>query len=111
MDDPMRKRKLLPIEPKYAVDAETGQIVNRQTVKEIPDDEPVMLFRAQDLLLPNMLANYFLSIPVDDGNNANRVHRLAVAKRLDEICDWQAKNPHRVKMPDTTIDRNWDERS
>lgn len=93
------------IEPKYDVDLETGLIINRATGRPIPSDEPVMVFRAQDHFVPDMLARYFLALPSTTA--AEREHRLAVAKRLAQICEWQAANPLRVKTPDTVVDEAW----
>jgi hypothetical protein len=87
-------------EPKYVLDTETGQLVNRVSGNPIPTDEPVIVFRAQDALLPDMLASYITRC-------TDREHKLAAAIRLAEILDWQASNPLRVKQPDTVIDEHW----
>lgn len=95
----------IQIEPKYDVDLGTGRIVNRASGNPIPDDEPIMVFRAQDHYVADMLAQYFFSLPGETASE--REHRLAVAKRLAQICEWQANNPLRVKTPDTVVDESW----
>lgn len=87
-------------EPKYALDTETGQLVNKSTGTPIPDDEPVMIFRAQDMYLPLVLARYIELCEI-------REHRLAIGLRLAEVLDWQVNNPLRVKQPDTVLDLEW----
>lgn len=86
-------------EPKYSL-LPSGQLVNRITGKEIPADEPVIIFRAQDRKLPDVLA-FYISNCDDPG------HRLAASLRLAEILEWQAANPLRVKEPDTVLDDEW----
>lgn len=86
-------------EPKYSV-TDDGQLVNRQSGKPIPVDEPVIVFRAQDANLPYILCRYIMLCK-------DRQHRLAASLRLAEICQWQAENPLRVKEPDTVIDSEW----
>ena len=98
----------VPLEPKYDINLETGRVVNRSSGQDIPPDEPVMLFRAQDRHLPNMLAHYFVAVTPTRGDESEYQHRLAVAKRLVQICEWQAENPLRVKTPDTVLDEGWD---
>jgi hypothetical protein len=87
-------------EPKYVIDTETGQLVNRATGNPIPADEPVIVFRAQDAQVPYMLCRYIMLCK--DVN-----HRFAASIRLAEILEWQVANPLRVKEPDTVIDEAW----
>lgn len=91
---------LISIEPKYAVDTESRKVVNRQSNRPLHDQEPVVMFRAQDARLPSVLASYLLDC-------ADRNHRLAVALRLVQVLEWQVANPDKVKEPDTVIDANW----
>lgn len=93
-------------EPKYVLDSETGQLVNKASGNAIPSDEPVIIFRAQDALLPDVLAAYITHLGMSQ-KMADREHRLAVSLRLAEVLEWQAHNPLRVKTPDTVLDESW----
>lgn len=79
-------------EPKY--DAIDGKIVNRATGKPIPDDEPIMVFRAKDMKSIGVLNNYMHSCMNDD-------HREVVKARLLQFIDWQDKNRSKVQEPNT----------
>lgn len=96
--------KLIEIkgEPKYVIDAETGQVYNRITGNPIPLDEPVVLFRAQDRHLPAVLEHYQQLCTTSEEE-----HRRAIQLRLDEVVTWQQCNPLRVKTPDTILDEHW----
>ena len=86
-------------EPKYMIVDENGvelpnaQIANRETGKPIPDDEPIMIFRAKDLHAQVAIASY---IPALD----NDQHAKAVEKRFDQFQEFKEANPDRVKEPD-----------
>ncbi len=92
----------IPIEPKYEID-EHGVVFNRNSGIAIPADEPLILFRAQDVRLPYTLCRYLIVCQ-------DRGQQLAVAKRLVQVLEWQVENPLRVKEPDTVIDENWESR-
>jgi len=79
-------------EPKY--DAIDGKIVNRATGETIPDDEPIMIFRAKDLKSIGAINNYKTSL-------MNTDHRSIVHKRLLQFIDWQYKNHGKVMEPDS----------
>jgi hypothetical protein len=49
-------------EPKYTVNRH-GHIINRETGKEIPPDEPVMMFRGQDPYAMQLIEQYRDSLP------------------------------------------------
>lgn len=65
----------------------------------IPEDEPVMLFRAQDKHLPDILLRY-LSLLHQDGNPDERLLEL-VGDHLQAVRKWQSK--HKPKKPDLPI--------
>ena len=79
-------------EPKY--DAVDGRIVNRATGEAIPDDEPIMIFRAKDVKSTGVLSNYMHSC-------MNHDHRAVVKARLQQFIDWQYKNHGKVQEPNT----------
>lgn len=80
-------------ERKY--DALDGKIVNRSTGKPIPDDEPIIIFRAKDLKSIPMLEFYKSTC-----NNA--IHRDVIQGRIDDFSDFQEAHPERCKEPDSS---------
>jgi hypothetical protein len=86
-------------EPKYKI--EDGRIVNRQSGESIPDDEPIMIFRARDFYAPQAILAYLTYI---DGE-----HRGVVSVRYLQFLNWQKEHKDRVKMPDTQKDSGWTE--
>jgi hypothetical protein len=60
----------------------------------VPDIEPVIVFRAQDALLPELMAEY---IKLCIRHGSPRHHIDLCVTRLEQIRDWQ-KN-HRVQIP------------
>lgn len=61
----------------------------------IPDDEPVMLFRASDKLLPQLLEQY---IELSEEAGASEDFLASLESRITEIKSWQAS--HSAKVPD-----------
>jgi len=80
-------------EPKYRVD-ESGRIVNRQSGEAIPDDEPVMIFRARDKNAAPMIAYYRKLC-------SNQQHKEIVGERLHHFVDFIHEHPDRMKEPDS----------
>lgn len=80
-------------EPKYDVN-ESGHIYNRSTSKVIPDDEPVMIFRARD-------KNAALAIAYYKKLCADPDHKEAVNERLHHFVQFAHDHPERMKEPDT----------
>ena len=79
-------------ERKY--DAIDGKIVNRATGKPIPDDEPIIIFRAKDRKSTGMLLAYMTTC--EDEN-----HKAVIEGRLNDFIEWQQKNQDVVKEPDS----------
>jgi hypothetical protein len=72
---------------------ENGQFVNRVSGEPIPDDEPVIIFRARDRhTLP--LLHFYLELVADPH------HQRAVQDRIDEFAAFQKSHP--VKEPGIT---------
>lgn len=65
---------------------------------DIPDDELVVVFRAEDRLLPDLLTIY-AEMCARAGEPA--VYTAGVALARDEIMEWQAVNPVR-SVPEAT---------
>jgi hypothetical protein len=59
----------------------------------IPDDEPVVVFRARDETLPALLETYYLLCKM---SGSPRKHLDLVAQRRQEILAWQDDNPTQV---------------
>jgi len=74
---------------------EGGRFINRVSGEPIPDEEPVILFRARDKhALPVLMA--YLDMVSDPH------HRQAVMDRLDEFSAYRAAYPERLKEPGIT---------
>lgn len=63
---------------------------------DIKEDEPIFVFRAQDRLLPRVLA-YYLSLCLEEGSP--EVHLINIAKNYDLIIRWQHSNE--TKTPES----------
>jgi len=79
-------------EPKYDAD-EHGRLFSRASNQSIPDDEPVMIFRAQDRHAVDMLNHYI-------GLCNDAEHRQVVRQRVTDFMEFAAKHPERMKEPD-----------
>lgn len=66
-------------------------------VPGIPKDEPVILFRAQDVTTPALLEAYALFC---QHVGSPREHVEHVRAIRDNFLDWQNVNRHLVKSPD-----------
>jgi hypothetical protein len=62
----------------------------------VPDDEPVVVFRARDKLLPRLLSMYF-GLCKEAGSPQH--HLDLITQRHIEISRWQDKNPGQVRVP------------
>jgi hypothetical protein len=71
---------------------ENGRFVNRVSGEAIPDDEPVIIFRARDVHTISVLRHYQAL--------ANEPHHIrAIQDRIDEFAAYQEANPHMLKEP------------
>lgn len=81
-------------DPKYGI--KDNQLVNIETGKPIPSNEPVFILRAKDVFAPQTLAYYLqFCVTVE--------HKQAVEQRISEFNKFQRDNPDVVKAPDTTF--------
>lgn len=64
----------------------------------VPEDEPLILFRAKDNQLVAML-DYYKKLCTDAGSLPK--HMELLQKRIDEIKKWQAEHPERMNVPGT----------
>ncbi len=81
------------IDGKYKTDGNITKIDGTP----IPDDEPLVLFRAKDKLLPQVLENY-KKLCQDAGCQPQQVETLSPL--IQQVKDWQTANQDKVKLPD-----------
>jgi len=74
---------------------EDGRFINRVSGEAIPDDEPVILFRARDAHVMSVLGFYWEMI-------ADEHHKRAVVDRIEEFSAYREANPDRIKEPGIT---------
>ncbi len=63
----------------------------------IPEDEPLILFRGHDKLLPELLESYLEQCRAA---GSPQPHLSTLQQRIDAVKQWQAGNPDKVKVPD-----------
>jgi hypothetical protein len=66
---------------------------------KIPEDEPVMLFRAQDMFFLDVLQHYS-DLLKKAGNGPSQAVAKHVDKHMIEAHEWRKKNEHKLKYPD-----------
>ena len=83
------------IDSKYKIDA-NGNLVKMDGTP-IPDDEPLILFRAKDKLTPQLIENYKKLCQEADcpPQQVSSLDQL-----IQQFKDWQAANPDKVRIPD-----------
>jgi hypothetical protein len=74
---------------------ENGRFINRVSGEAIPDDEPVIIFRARDRHAVSVL-QYYLSLATDAH------HQQAILDRIEEFSAYREANPGRLKEPGIT---------
>jgi len=80
-------------EPKYYIN-DRFKVCNRTTLKAIPDDEPVFIFRAKDRNALAALYHY-------QKQCGNWNHKAVIGKRIDDFKRFADENPELMKEPDT----------
>lgn len=85
-------------EPKY--DVRYGKLVNRATGNPIPDDEPIMILRAQDIHARATVRRYVDLITNNEGA-AQTPHQKTCFGRYQSFVDFAHRHPERMKTPDT----------
>ena len=63
-------------------------------MQPVPDDEPVFIIRAKDVISVAVLEFY-------RGMCSDTNHADVVDGRVEQFRDWQQSNPDLVKIPDT----------
>lgn len=82
------------------IDQKYGRVTTEHG--NIGEDEPVIVFRAQDRLLPKLLAYYHLFC-LKAGSPKR--HLDLILSTRDVVLDWQEVND--VKTPDSESSREW----
>lgn len=83
-------------------DGKYGQVTTEHG--DIPDDEPVIVFRARDVNTRAVLAHYLKLC--DEGGSPVRHLRL-VSETLARFVRWQENNQGKVRVPDSRSSREW----
>jgi hypothetical protein len=83
-----------------AIDGKYGKVTLEHGT--IGEDEPVMVFRAKDILLPDLIAHYHMLCMLA---GSPMRHLRLVAERHKEILAWQDMNA--TKIPDSETSRAW----
>lgn len=78
-----------------AIENKYGRVTTERG--NIGEDEPIVIFRAQDKLLPKVLLAY-RKICADDGSPQEHLDRIRSTWR--NIVDWQTAHPTKTKIPD-----------
>jgi hypothetical protein len=81
-------------DPKYGI--KDNKLVNMKTGKPIPDDEPVMLFRAKDINASDAIHSYAEEC-------SNKKHVAAVMERWQAFSDFCDNNEEIMSEPDTQL--------
>lgn len=68
-------------------------ILDRSTLKAIPDDEPIMIFRAKDIRTYQTIILY-MELCKNPG------HQRIIQKRAQDFQNFQEQFPERIKEPD-----------
>ena len=82
-------------ERKYKIEVQdgVGRLVNTQTTKPIPDDEPLFILRGQDInALPALMAYMVLCKDLR--------HREEATKCVVDFRNFRDQKPERMKEPD-----------
>jgi hypothetical protein len=83
-----------------AVDAKYGKVTMEHGT--VGEDEPVVVCRAQDKLLPQMLEAYHAMCA---GAGSPQRHLDLIASTREQVLEWQKE--HLVKVPDSESSRAW----
>jgi hypothetical protein len=89
------------IDEKHSIDGD--RIIKTATQEEIPDAEPVILFRARDRLALPML-EFYRSLCADDG--ATDYQLQSMDRMIEKFEKYAAENP--TKQPGITQGKVWD---
>lgn len=83
-------------------DSKYGRVVTEHG--EIPDDEPVIVFRARDVTTPDLLAYYLMRCVKKD---SPKRHLDLIVSTIERFRSWQREHPDQVRTPDSERSREW----
>lgn len=66
---------------------------------DIPDDEPVFVFRGRDRFLPDVLAYYF---QLADSQGSGQHHCGLIEDAREKLLQWQHQNSEKLRTPDSS---------
>lgn len=85
-----------------AIDAKYGKVTLEHGT--IGEDEPVVVFRAQDKHLPKLLAYYHLFCLREE---SPKRHLDLILESRDKVMVWQKSHPARVRTPNSEASKAW----
>lgn len=71
---------------------------------DIPDDEPVIVFRARDKIVPAML-RFYMEMCEANGSPGRHIDLIQGTQR--QITQWQLDHKDQVRQPDSERSRAW----
>lgn len=87
------------IDEKYVIQSfDSIAIVNRDSHKPIPDDEPLFLLRAKDIRALYALVGYKTACKI---GGCDTSHLDGIDRAIAQFQKFRAFNPERIKNPDT----------
>jgi hypothetical protein len=84
------------------VDSKYGMVTTAHG--DIPEDEPVIVFRGRDAMVPSML-DYYLAQCQAHGSPQRHIDLVTHSK--EKIEAWQRDHPDRTRQPDSERSRAW----
>lgn len=84
---------MVQIDSKY----KTSGNITKMDGTPVDENEPLILFRAQDKLVPELLEKYE---ELCRAAGSPEEHLNTLREKIDKIKKWQADNPDKVKVPD-----------
>lgn len=85
-----------------AIDGKYGRVTLQHG--DIGEDEPVIVFRAKDALLPKVLMYYHLFC-LKAGSPER--HLSLIMRTLRQVQEWQSLPANGTKVPDSENSRTW----
>lgn len=70
----------------------------------ISEDEPIFVFRARDIHLPDVLDLYHT---ICKNSGSPERHLELINESMQQIMDWQNANPDKVRIPNSEASRAW----
>jgi hypothetical protein len=90
------------VEEIMAIDNKYGRVTLEHG--SIGEDEPVVVFRARDKVLPKLLGYYHLFCMKA---GSPRRHLAIILDSRDKVIEWQNSNPDAIRIPNSEASREW----